>query len=152
VLILLGSQQVCRSSRMHCRAAAAAGSKTLRQPQEPAPAPCLRAAPAQAEHGWAMLHLAPKRNRKMGHDSQQEPLHTGKMNAFLWKSWISQSWFGQIDASESIVEAFEKVTTFYKEWLNQAVFREQGTTILGGGQLVPMQAGEKSRVRAAFPV
>ena len=44
MLLLLGNQQVCKSSCKRCRADAAAGSKTLLQPQEPAPAPCCRAA------------------------------------------------------------------------------------------------------------
>lgn len=110
------------------------------------------AAPAQAEHGWVMLCHAPERKRKLGHESQQECLHTAKLNVFLRKSQNSQPWFGQINATEGSADTFKKLTTFYKEWLNHAIFREKAITVLGGVQLIPMKAGEKPRARAASPV
>lgn len=41
------------------------------------------AAPAHTEHGWMMPHHVPQEKPKQGHESQQESLHTGKLNVFL---------------------------------------------------------------------
>lgn len=150
---LAGVQKLLRvlQSRCSCRKQNSP-SATRTCPSSVLQSCCVWAAPAQAEHGRAMPHRPPKRKRKLGQESQQASLHTGKLNVFLQKPQNNQSRFGQINATESNVEAFKKLPVFCKEQLNHAIFREKATTTLGGVQLVPLKAREKPRAGAASPV